>query len=1010
MRRLYTFLKIQPAEISVVGLIAVLFAAVEAGKGFGANSADALFFTRFGVGSLPFMYLGLGVATFLATTGYTIGYSRITIRHFYRSIPIIMAAVLAVERFVIAFDPPFIYPVLWLTINIFYVLIGLLSWNIATQVCNTRQAKRLFPIFTSAGILGSVLGNLTTSLIVEIINAANLLIIYIILLLIITLLIWRTTNDHFPDNANSTGPASIIADISTGFNTVRRLPLLRLMAIISILLSILFFSISFPFSKEVTQSLGDEEAIARFLGIFSSITTFITFLVSLFIANRVYARLGIVNAFLIVPLVYVVGFFSWIFSFNLISASIVRMAQLVFMGGIGGSAFSALYNVVPGDCRSQVQSFMSGGPRQFGIVLSGLLLIAAERLFTPQQVFISGIVFGVVCLVLVIRMRANYTTALVDALEAGYFDLFSGNGSLSSTLQNDATTISTLRNALDHQNSSTRLFALHMIGQLDTPEIIPAVFDRLNDSDISVREKAIITLGNLNAFQASADLLTIAMHSSEVVLRRQALATLPGLQPQASPELLAFLDTCLADPDSQVRVYAAAAIAHYGQPQKAWDSLVDSCCSDIDPETRYQSIMGFQRIVANTGAALDTQPVQELIDDPTPRIRKAAIEALTFVGETASVNRVAARLEDPDEAVRRAAARYLFSVSAYDPLLKTLTDGRSEAQRVVLSVLTPDKFTGLIESYARRELDRLAQLKALDAALPRKGKVTQMLAKLLKERIDANQDLLLSAINLLEDTNVSQVLRQALHDQDSEQQAIALEVLDTTSHKPISKQFIATLEAADSGISTPADIIHWLLSQNDKWLKLLGAYAVSELDLTNFAFLTTIANTRIRIVQDIARATDIIEEEMKTMKTFQTLSTLERVLLLREVPLFAELSPDDLKGIAEVAEERLHSAGTIICREGDQGRELYIIVSGSVQVFREADNKQLALITKDDIVGEMSIIESEPRSATLKAETDTRLLVLDAKAFTAILRDRPTVMMALLKTLSRRLRAVLTEP
>jgi CRP-like cAMP-binding protein len=144
------------------------------------------------------------------------------------------------------------------------------------------------------------------------------------------------------------------------------------------------------------------------------------------------------------------------------------------------------------------------------------------------------------------------------------------------------------------------------------------------------------------------------------------------------------------------------------------------------------------------------------------------------------------------------------------------------------------------------------------------------------------------------------------------------------------------------------------------------------------------------------------------METLQTVSTMERILLLREVPIFANLSPEDLGQIAEIAHEQWFPDKTVICRAGEQGNTMYIIVSGDVQVVKESDagEKVLALRGAGEFVGEMAIIESAPRIATLRAQGDVRMLVIDGDIFKAILHDRPEVSEAVLKSMSRRLREI----
>jgi CRP/FNR family transcriptional regulator len=146
----------------------------------------------------------------------------------------------------------------------------------------------------------------------------------------------------------------------------------------------------------------------------------------------------------------------------------------------------------------------------------------------------------------------------------------------------------------------------------------------------------------------------------------------------------------------------------------------------------------------------------------------------------------------------------------------------------------------------------------------------------------------------------------------------------------------------------------------------------------------------------------------KNMENIATLSLMERILFFRRVPLFANLSPGDLKQIAAVAQEESFSDGTVIIREGEIGDMMFIIVSGEVRVISVKDNRELELATRKagDIVGEMAMISREPRSATIVAIGNVRALCMDQKSFEALLRDRPDVSLAVIQVLSRRLQEV----
>ena len=202
-------------------------------------------------------------------------------------------------------------------------------------------------LYASAGILGSVLGNSVTGLIAKVLGTENLLIFYAALLGLSFFLTRAIAMKYFSPVKAAGERSSLLDDLRSGYDFVRGSSLMKLIAYASVLFSILFFAIAFPFNKVVTASFADEASVAGFLGLFSSITTAVTFLISLLLANRIYARLGIVNSVFLMPLVYIFGFLVFAGRYSLNGAILARFTQMVVLSGIAGTAWNALFNVVP---------------------------------------------------------------------------------------------------------------------------------------------------------------------------------------------------------------------------------------------------------------------------------------------------------------------------------------------------------------------------------------------------------------------------------------------------------------------------------------------------------------------------------------------------------------------------------------------------------------------------------------------------------------------------------------
>src|SRR5687767_484105 len=252
--RLASLLKVRANEGRLAFLVAVLFACIQAGQGMGDNTASALFLLRYGVDFLPYMYIFLGVLTFVTTLAYSAALGRFDKGKFFSWMIASFIGLLLLERAAIFLSQPLLYPVLWLSINGMSMILGTFIWNVAGEVCDARQAKRLFPLFTSAGILGSVVGNAVTGLIANLFGTDNLLILYGLLLGLAYYLTRWIARDHFHKGRASHEKPNLWKDLRAGFDYVRASPLMRLIAYSSVLFSVLSFSIAFPLNKVVTAS------------------------------------------------------------------------------------------------------------------------------------------------------------------------------------------------------------------------------------------------------------------------------------------------------------------------------------------------------------------------------------------------------------------------------------------------------------------------------------------------------------------------------------------------------------------------------------------------------------------------------------------------------------------------------------------------------------------------------------------------------------------------------------
>jgi len=134
------------------------------------------------------------------------------------------------------------------------------------------------------------------------------------------------------------------------------------------------------------------------------------------------------------------------------------------------------------------------------------------------------------------------------------------------------------------------------------------------------------------------------------------------------------------------------------------------------------------------------------------------------------------------------------------------------------------------------------------------------------------------------------------------------------------------------------------------------------------------------------------------------ISTLEKIIFLKGVELFSQLSGEKLAQVAQIAKEVEHDKGKKIFAEGDPGNSLFLIVNGAVDVVK--GGKTIVSLGERECFGEMAILDSEPRSATIVAQKDVVLLEISREDFYDLMADEHEISQGIMKVLVRRLRNV----
>jgi CRP-like cAMP-binding protein len=131
------------------------------------------------------------------------------------------------------------------------------------------------------------------------------------------------------------------------------------------------------------------------------------------------------------------------------------------------------------------------------------------------------------------------------------------------------------------------------------------------------------------------------------------------------------------------------------------------------------------------------------------------------------------------------------------------------------------------------------------------------------------------------------------------------------------------------------------------------------------------------------------------------ISTVERVLFLKSVPLFKTIGGEDLAQVAHIADEVYFEGGETLIEQGAPGDCLYVLIDGQVDVVVDGRVK-LATVGSRAILGEMAVVTDAPRTATCTAVEETIALKIDRDAFWELMGQHPAVALGVIRQMSER--------
>jgi CRP/FNR family cyclic AMP-dependent transcriptional regulator len=701
---------------------------------------------------------------------------------------------------------------------------------------------------------------------------------------------------------------------------------------------------------------------------------------------------------------------------------------------VGGDAVGQLYAGFVKDPDGRVRrSAIAGLERWAGSKSEQFLNLALELLHDPE-----------------IEVRAQVIPSLIRSGDFFYL----------------ATASQALAHLLADEDPHLRARGVRVLSQVGDARFIRNLVQYLTDSDDQVRLEAALAIETLWQDQIPDQIATLVVEHLEPLLQdpvegvRQATITILGHinTPETHQALVRFL----GDPSSQVRNATIEALVSVGKPVIP---IVSPSLDSADAQLRKTATTVLSRIDREQFGSL----VISRVDDNLSTVYRnvSRLEALSSYADCASISVLQSMLREQNDRLTAEVFHLLTVIHNHEAVEVIAESLRSESARVranaveALESLTTSRTASLVVPLFDPELSRkeLLRIGADTWDLPNL-ETTDVIRQLATDPDDPwSRAIMVFALGeigvKLSDGALSApggVKQRGKQRQLSAQTAALFDKLAHTSKEPpvtpgarparppdrarpgdILDMLVDVSEETPPQSSTrgerqaledrPADLLDSLLNVPEDRATLPGGepdirrqpipqgspiLSLEEIEaMLEAALDDPVADVRIaaraaqRMIAGV-RVTDVTPEEETV------LSTIERIIFLKEATFFQEMTVDRLKVLATICEEELFPEDAVIFNQDDPGGAMYVVVSGKVTIEREGQRKgsvvHLATIDPHACFGEMSLFDNSPRSAAARASQDTMTLQLRREPLVALVRQYPDLGMELINVLSQRLR------
>ena len=1015
----------------------------------GTAARDAYFLNMVDKKYLPLMFLAIAIVLSIVIEIY----SRLSKNRDLSTIVtgtgiIFIATLLAIQKHLEGWVIPFLY--VWK--DIIDAIIITQFWLIASQVFDPRQAKRLFGLLGAGGALAAIIIGSSISQFVSVFGSENLLFVtmsFIIIVILMANLIrpYRNLNEQ----KHQTSKKDVHKNTGKSFT-----PYLKSLAIIIGLAAVASRVVDYQFKITAVASFPNQDDLVNFFGQYYAVTGVATMIIQLFITSRLLSRFGIIVAILILPTLFMAGAAGFLMSPVLAAVYISKFSDQVFRFTFHNASIQLLWIPVKRTIKNRLKPVVEGSIRAGLEGISGILIFLSITMFNVpiHYLSISIILITIYWIKRSFRLKKLYIKELQSAIEKRELNF----EELTLDIQDEAM-VKTINLALNNDDESQQILALEMIKDIPLTPWKDSLNRLLNDGSMIVK-KEILNISfddeNIISDQKIISLINnesdLEIESIEIAGKRKLTDALPIIMDRIDAE------------NKEKQLIAAAAIRNIDpdSSNKEKDLLLSAFNSN---DENICSLIIIQ--MKNDNEILPNEKLIKHLNEESSKVRNAALSVAESRASLVLLPHIIQCLSYPRSAMPARSALQVYDENEVVKLLIENAQNQNVEKSLVIGVIrtikkypTKDSIDMLlsvispkippIQAVAVDSLIHIARELPLD-----EKQIAITKEELIKTSKYAYEKII--ALSQIEENEKNQLLRYLLQDEVRKLIPVIMKlgILDKPQ-TPIETYIQYVLNNEEDKLPYVLEFFENIFSQEERKIvnSLIDDISIEDkckvaknhfdeltTDINQFLgyYIGTIQELKVALTLDYAFRTnnqeilgkanwsnlpesfiikDIITRHSKespdSLNTWPIndylldsnqltmYSTLEKAMILKSVDLFASIPSQELIRVAQIAEEEEYQTDTSLCKEGDYGDCMYIIANGKVKVHK--GDRTLVELEKGAFVGDMALLDQEPRSADLTTSLETTLLKISQDAFYELMSSNFEIMNGILKIISSRLR------